>query len=165
MKVSTKFLVTILLVVAINSHASENTIAPSHGISYPEGWQDWATLAVSHRTDNNTLRVILGNPPAVKAARSGEINPWPDGAILGKIVWKDSELKDWKGAVAPGEFVQAEFMVKDSKKYAETHGWGWARWVGLEQKPFENGAQVCISCHTPVKNRDWVFTDPAVFPQ
>lgn len=43
-------------------------------------------------------------------------------------------------------------------------GWGWARWVGLEQKPFNDGMQSCVGCHTPVKSRDWVFTDPAPFP-
>lgn len=142
----------------------DNTSAPSHGINYPAGWQNWSSIAVSHRTDNNTLRVILGNDVAVKAARAGKTMPWPDGAILGKVVWKDTELDNWKAATAPGKFIHAEFMFKDSKKYAETYGWGWARWVGLEQKPFDKGAQVCTSCHTPVKERDWVFTDPASFP-
>ncbi len=138
--------------------------AASHGIAYPQGWQDWPVIAVSHRTDNHTLRVILGNAIAVKAARSGRTRPWPDGAVLGKVVWKDSTLPDWKAAIAPGKFVHAEFMFKDTKKYAATGGWGWARWVGAEQKPFDKGMQVCTSCHTPVKARDWVFTEPAALP-
>lgn len=146
------------------AHAG-NVPGPSHGIDYPAGWQDWKTIAVSHRRDNNTLRVILGNDVAVAAARSGETGPWPDGSILGKVVWKDRELADWKMATGPGEFVHAEFMFRDSEKYADTHGWGWARWVGLEQQPFEKGANVCISCHTPVKGRNWVFTDPAELPK
>ncbi|WP_027710396.1 cytochrome P460 family protein [Zooshikella ganghwensis] len=144
--------------------ASENTAEMSHGIEYPNGWQSWSTIAVSHRTDNNTLRVILGNEIAVKAARSGKVDPWPEGSILGKVVWKDTELGNWKSAIAPGNFVHAEFMFKDSNKYTKTYGWGWARWVGLEQEPFNKGAQVCTSCHSPVKERDWVFTDPAQFP-
>jgi len=139
--------------------------APSHGIAYPEGWQNWGVVAVSHRTDNNTLRVILGNDIALKAARSGQTNPWPDGAVLGKVVWKDAQLKDWPAATAPGQFVHAEFMFRDSARFADTYGWGWARWVGLEQKPFNKGAQICIGCHTPVKDRNWVFTDPAVLPK
>ena len=150
--------------MAMNGYAAETSPAPSHGISYPAGWQNWAVIAVSHRTDNKTSRVILGNDTAVKAARSGNTNPWPDGAVLGKVVWKDTQLTGWKAATVPGTFVHAEFMFKDSAKYSESHGWGWARWVGHEQKPFAKGMQVCISCHTPVRNRDWVFTDPAVFP-
>lgn len=145
--------------------AADQTPAPSHEITYPVGWQSWATIAVSHRTDNKTIRTILGNDVAVQAARTGKTNPWPDGAILGKVVWKDTQLEDWDDATVPGEFVHAEFMFKDSKKYAKDYGWGWARWQGLEQKPFNKGAQVCVSCHTPVEERDWVFTDPAVFPK
>lgn len=164
MKTTFKFLVIVFLGTSINSYASDKAIAPSHGVAYPHGWQNWATIAVSHRTDNNTLRVVLGNNIAVKAARSGNTRPWPDGAILGKVVWKDTQLKDWKTATAPGKFVHAEFMFKDTKKYTDSYGWGWARWVGLEQKPFDKGMQVCVTCHTPVKNRDWVFTDPASWP-
>ncbi len=158
-----KTLCTTLLLLA-GGVAVAGTPGPSHGIAYPEGWQNWATIAVSHRTDNNTLRTILGNDIAVKAAREGKTNPWPDGAILGKVVWKDAQHETWQAAQAPGKFVHAEFMFKDAAKYKNTHGWGWARWVGLEQTPFEKGAQVCISCHTPVKNNDWVFTHPASLP-
>ena len=156
------FLFSLLYVFSAN--ADSQLPLPSHDIAYPEGWQNWATIAVSHRTDNNTIRTILGNEIAIKAARAGKTNPWPDGSVIGKVVWKDNELEDWKAAIAPGKFVHAEFMFKDSRKYTQTYGWGWARWVGIEQKPFEKGPQVCISCHTPVKNRDWVFTDPAILP-
>jgi hypothetical protein len=149
----------------LSAYSGDKAIAPSHGIAYPTGWQNWATIAVSHRTDNSTLRVILGNDIAVKAARSGNTNPWPDGAVIGKIVWKDTQLSDWQAATVPGNFVHAEFMFKDTKKYIKSYGWGWARWVGLEQKPFEKGMNVCISCHTPVKDRDWVFTEPASLPE
>ena len=163
-----KYLVNFISVtIALASFAAlgaDSTPASSHGIAYPTGWQNWSTIAVSHRTDNSTIRTILGNDIAVKAARSGETNPWPNGAIIGKVVWKDTNLKDWQTATAPGKFVHAEFMFKDSNKYSETYNWGWARWVGLDQKPFQKGAQVCTTCHTPVKNRDWVFTDPASLP-
>lgn len=160
-----QFVFVLVAGIATGSAAADTPPVPSHGIAYPDGWQDWAVLAVSHRTDNKTLRVILGNKTAVAATRSGRTNPWPDGTVLGKVVWKDTRLKDWQAATVPGTFVHAEFMFKDAVKYAETYGWGWARWVGLEQKPFDRGMQVCISCHTPVKKRDWVFSDPAVFPR
>jgi hypothetical protein len=160
-----KYLLVLFAGVTFNTFAADKVIAPSHGVPYPDGWQNWATIAVSHRTDNNTIRVILGNDVAVKAARAGNTAPWPDGAILGKVVWKDTQLENWKTATVPGSFVHAEFMFRNDKKYSDTHGWGWARWVGLEQQPFEKGMQVCIACHTPVKDRNWVFTDPALLPE
>lgn len=164
MKAPITLLAVLFFAGMTEAYAADETPAPSHGVPYPEEWQNWATIAVSHRIDNNTLRVILGNDAAVKAARAGNTNPWPDGAILGKVVWKDAPLENWKAAVAPGEFVHAEFMFKDSTKYSDSYGWGWARWVALEQKPFDKGMKVCIECHTPVKGQDWVFTEPAALP-
>jgi cytochrome P460 len=164
MKLVLKLTYVILAITSFSAIGSNSAPDSSHGIPYPAGWQNWATIAVSHRIDNNTIRVILGNDAAIKAARSGKTNPWPDGTILGKVVWKDAELKAWKAATAPGKFVHAEFMFKDSKKYSTTYNWGWARWVGLDQEPFEKGEKVCTECHTPVKNRDWVFTEPASLP-
>lgn len=139
-----------------------------NGITLPAGYKDWRMISSSHRTDNNTLRVILGNDIAVAAARDGHIHPWPDGAILGKLVWKDETHKNWPTATIPGAFVHAEFMVKDSTKYAKTGGWGFARWLGTEQKPYGKDAafvQECFGCHTPVKDQDYVYTHPAVLPK
>ncbi len=145
-----------------------DAVKPSpNGIQLPSGYKDWSVISISHRTDNKTMRTILGNDIAVKAARAGHTNPWPDGSILGKMVWKQKAEDNWPTAIAPNKFVHAEFMFKDSAKYKATGGWGYARWKGLEQKPYgkdKNFAQECISCHTPVKENDWVFTTPAVMP-
>jgi len=143
-------------------------VAPApNGIMLPDNYQDWRVIASSSRIDNNTLRVILGNDIAIQAARAGNTNPWPDGTILGKMVWKNTTLKAWEKAVVPGEFVHAEFMFKDAKKWQDTGGWGFARWTGLDQKPYGKDAGIvneCFSCHTPVKNNDYVFTHPASIP-
>ena len=142
--------------------------AAPNGIEFPAGYQDWAVISSSHRIDNNTLRVIVGNDVAVGAARAGRTNPWPDGAVLGKLVWKQAAKDSWPQAIAPAGFVHAEFMFKDTGKYAANGtGWGWARWVGMDQTPYGDSAgfdQECIACHTPVKANDWVFTLPAQLP-
>ncbi|QYK00235.1 cytochrome P460 family protein [Shewanella psychrotolerans] len=164
MKTILLILLSAVSLFSSNGYTAGKTPLSSHGIDYPQGWQTWSSIAVSHRTDNNTVRAILGNDVAIKAARSGEHSPWPDGAILAKVVWKAGELAHWPKAIGPKDFVHAEFMFKDSVKYADTYGWGWARWVGAEQTPFEGGMQVCVSCHTPVKDNDWVFTEPGWFP-
>ena len=138
-----------------------------NGISIPADYKNWRVIALSHRSDNKTLRVILGNDIAVNAARAGTVIPWPDGSILAKIVWKDSNHEKWQSAVIPGKFVHAEFMIKDSKKYSSTGGWGFARWKGLEQKPYGDDANFvkeCFGCHTPVMDNDYVFTKPAEMP-
>lgn len=143
--------------------------ATANNIAFPADYADWNVISVSHRIDNKTMRLIVGNDVAIKAARNGNTLPWPDGAILGKIVWKEKTEADWPTAIAPNKFVHAEFMFKDSKKWSgNTTGWGWARWVGENAEPFGKDAlsaeQSCIACHTLVKGKDWVFTTPAKFP-
>jgi len=157
------------LAVAIAGAALAGEVPPPapNGIAFPQGYQDWRLIAVSHRTDNNSLRAILGNDAAIAAARAGETNPWPDGTIFAKLVFKDATNPNWQAATEPGRFVHAEFMVKDAKRFAATGGWGFARWLGKEQKPYgENAdfAQECFGCHTPVAERDYVFTTPVILP-
>ena len=128
-----------ILLIAIagsTAWAAKTEVAPApNGITLPEGYKDWRVIAVSHRTDNNTMRAIVGNDTAVEAARKGNTNPWPDGAILGKLVWKAETDANWAAATVPGKFVHAEFMIKQGKKYEATGGWGFARWLGEDQKP------------------------------
>jgi len=159
------FFAPLLITASFSLSAETKTPEPSNNIDYPIGWQNWASIAVSHRTDNKTLRLIIGNNIAVQAARSGKTNPWPEGSIIGKVVWKETPLDNWQSAIVPKQLVHTEFMFKNSKKYSKTHGWGWARWIGLEQKAFNKGTELCSSCHSAVKNRDWVFSDPAQFPK
>lgn len=146
--------------------AADAPPAPN-GIAFPGGYKDWRVIATSHRTDNNTLRAILGNDIAIKAAREGKTHPWPNGAILAKVAWKDATHEAWKTATVPGDFIQAEFMIKDTAQYAATGGWGFARWVGMDQKPYGKDTafvQECFGCHTPVKDNDYVFTHPVRMP-
>jgi len=164
-------LTAIALSVAIfgtNALAANSTVAPApNGITLPEGYKDWRVISVAHRTDNNTMRAIVGNDKAIEAARKGQTNPWPDGAILGKLVWKAEIDANWAAATVPGKFVHAEFMIKDAKKHEATGGWGFARWLGEDQKPYGKDAgfvQECFGCHTPVKGNDYVFTRPAKLP-
>lgn len=138
------------------------------GFAFPADYRDWRSVAVSSRVDNGTIRLITGNDIAIDAVRHKQTNPWPDGTILCKVVWKQRLDPAWKGAVIPGVFVQVEFMFRDKVKYASTEGWGWARWLGPELTPYGlkdgESTTTCISCHTPVKDNNWVFTHPAILP-
>lgn len=148
--------------------AAAQTVAPApNGITLPPDARDWRVIAVSHRSDNNTMRAIIGNDAAIAAARNGQTNPWPDGAILGKVVWSNEQHKNWPTATVPGNYRAQEFMIKDAKRFAKTGGWGYARWLGPDRKPYGKDAsfeQECFGCHTPVKANDYVFTRPVRIP-
>ncbi len=158
----------VAMMFGASAWSAKSVVAPApNDIVLPDGYKNWRVISSSHRTDNNTMRVVVGNDAAVEAARQGKTQPWPEGVILGKLVWKAEIHANWPTATVPGKFVHAEFMIKDSKKYAATGGWGFARWLGDEQKPYGKDAgfvQECFACHTPVKSNDYVFTHPAHLP-
>lgn len=132
-----------------------------NGIAYPRGYGNWELVSTTDRFDNHTFRAIFGNEIAVKAIKAGQIQPWPDGAVLAKVLWK--EQIDGKGVIMPGAFIHAEFMIKDAAMYKDTDGWGWARWVGPDLKPYGNSPAFvaeCTNCHAPMKDKDFVFTMP-----
>ena len=163
-----KSLIAAALFTGYSLSVAAADVAPApNGITLPGGYKDWRVISTSKRSDNNTLRVILGNDVAINAAREGKTKPWPNGTMLGKVAWKDATHEVWKTATVPGDFIQAEFMVKDASKYAATGGWGFARWVGMDQKPYGKDAsfvQECFGCHAPMKDNDWVFTHPVKLP-
>lgn len=155
--------------LALLAHTTAHSAPPAapNGIELPQGYKDWRVIASSHREDNKTLRVILGNDIAIEAARAGKTRPWPEGSILAKLVWKDGAHAAWPSATVPTDFVHAEFMVKDSARFADTGGWGFARWKGMDQVPHGQDAGFageCFACHLPVKDADYVFTHPARLP-
>ncbi len=142
--------------------AVQPTVAPApNGIAFPTDYRTWRVVSSSERFDNHTMRQILGNPIAIQAIADHRINPWPDGTIFAKVAWQ--QHPDANGVIHTGQFIQVEFMIRDSRKYAATKGWGWARWRGVDLKPYGSNAhfsQECISCHAPVAKNDFVFTGP-----
>lgn len=132
-----------------------------NGIAFIADYKTWEPVSSTERFDNNSFRLILANPVAAKAIRDKQNNPYPDGASLAKVVWQQKALPN--GILVPGDFMHVEFMIKNSKEYADTEGWGWARWKG--EKLIPHGAtplivNECINCHKPVRNTDFVFTKP-----
>ena len=133
----------------------------ANGIEFMPEYKNWKAISTTDRLDNQTLRVILGNDTATKAIAENRTNPWPNGTAFAKVAWAQRE--DGQGHVRSGAFVQVEFMIRDSTKYAPTRGWGWARWRGAGLTPYGRDATFtdeCIGCHTPVRNNDYVFTIP-----
>ncbi len=138
------------------------TVRPEfNGFPFDPAFESWKLISTTDRGDNNTFRFILGNETAVKAVRSDNLSPWPDGTRFAKIAWQQEPGPD--GLMHPGKFVQVELMLKDAKRYKDTEGWGWGRWRGLDLKPYGSDAQFvneCTGCHRPVRGNDYVYTLP-----
>ncbi|MBJ6727362.1 cytochrome P460 family protein [Geomesophilobacter sediminis] len=154
-----------VLLMSGSVFAADTPVAPN-GIALFKNYRSWQLIAPSYREDKQHIRVILGNPAAVRAMKN-KTRPMPDGAVLAKIAWTVKKHPQFPVATEPAEFAQVEFMVKDSVKYKATGGWGFARFVGPGLKPYGKNAdfvQECFGCHTPVKGNDYLFTDYAAVP-
>jgi cytochrome P460 len=137
-----------------------------------KGYEDWQTIAVSHNGDK--LATILGNPAMIEAYKAGipgNGKPFPDGARMAKIHWvvKKDEAQPGEPAV-PGALHDIDFMVKDSKKFSDSGGWGYAQFDydpasdtfkpgdAQSEPPQEHDAKCGFACHTIVAGKDYVFT-------
>lgn len=132
--------------------------APIFGVTIPSGYRQWEMVAPSHEAGSlDELRGILANPIAMKAYRAGTL-PFPDGSVLAKLAWKHVPSSEMEGAFVPGRATTVQIMVKDSKRYAETGGWGFGRFI--DAKPVDEAQhRTCFACHAAnVKKHDFVFT-------
>ena len=130
----------------------------------PAGYRDWKLISVAHeKGDLNDLRAILGNDVAITAYRQAAL-PFPDGTVIARLAWSyDSSEENDKAFGRPQSFVAGppkngvQFMVKDSKKYASTGGWGFGHFNDGTSAD-EAVLKTCFPCHEAVKARDFVFT-------
>jgi hypothetical protein len=162
---SLKLLAVVIMLAPTMSPAENAPVAPN-GIALYTNYRDWEVIAPSYREDKNSIRTILGNPVAVKAMKEN-VRPIPDGAVMAKVAWNTKKHPAFPVATVPDSFSQVEFMVKDSVKYKETGGWGFARFVGRDLKPYGKDSSFvkeCFGCHLPVKGNDYVFTSFAAVP-
>jgi Cytochrome P460 len=145
-----------------SGHPNE-VASPLFGIKIPPGYRDWKLISVAHEAgNNNDLRAILGNDTAIEAYRGGKL-PYPDGTIIARLAWtyvpseENNKVFGRAQSFVAGPPINVQFMVKDSKKYAATGGWGFAQFN--DGKPIDDALlKPCFPCHVPAKARDFVFT-------
>jgi hypothetical protein len=149
---------------------ADGEAAPIYGVKIPPGYRDWQLISVNHLAGGNVkqVRAQLGNDIAIRAFREGKL-PFPDGTVIAALHWNEVSSGEndkvlsigFPGAglqsFVAGAALNVQFMVKDSKKYAATGGWGFADFTN--GKPGDEALhKTCFACHEPAKDRDFVFT-------
>ena len=161
--------VVVVIAIAIPASVSgqnDGHAVPIFGIRIYPDYRDWRLVSVAHEEGKlNDIRAILGNDLAIKAYREGKL-PFPDGTVIARIAWSyvpsDENNKvfgraqSFVAGAPPVWYLQ--FMVKDSKKYAATGGWGYAQFDKDGKPAGEAPLKTCFPCHEPIKARDFVFT-------
>jgi hypothetical protein len=171
-------IITVVLAVLVGGRAmsaqDKYTLKVPNGLAFSEfkGYEDWQTVAVSQ--NGKLIEVILGNPTMINAFRAGvtgDNKPFPDGARMAKIHWNAKKNEAEPGQpLVPGTLHDIDFMLKDSKRFSDSGGWGYAEFeydsasdtfrpgTQADQPPQANDAKCGFACHTIVANKDYVFT-------
>jgi len=143
------------------------------GLAFSEfkGYESWQVVSISQ--DGPLVAAILANPVMIDAYLAGipgNGKPFPDGARMAKIHWTPKKLETFPAATVPGDQHDVDFMVKDSKRFADSGGWGYAVFeydaasdtftpgTQASTPPQGHDAKCGFACHTIVKARDYVFT-------
>lgn len=132
--------------------------SPIFGVTIPPGYRNWELVAPSQETGSlDELRAVVGNALSMSAYRGGAL-PFPDGAILVKLAYKRVQSSEFPAAYVPGSPTTVQVMVKDSKRYASTGGWGFGRFInGVPVDEAQH--RTCFACHAAhVQDHDFVFT-------
>jgi len=171
------------IAVAVAQSSSSGTSSDKYSVKVPgglafaefRGYESWQVISIS---ENHGLKAaIVGNPATIKAYQEGipgNGKAFPEGAKVAKIHWipKTNEAEPGQPSV-PGAQHDVDFMVKDSKRFSESGGWGYAYFVydastgtfspatTADKPPQGNDAKCGLGCHTVAKNRDYVFTEYA----
>ena len=144
---------------------NKDTIKIPDGLALSEfkGYEKWQVIAVSQ--GGNIIDVIVGNPAMIAAYESGlpaEGKKFPDGVKMVKIHWNSQKSPDGFPALVPDTLHDLDTMVKDSKRFASTGGWGYGQFnydtASNSFSPLGTGPGCGFACHTKVSAKDYVFT-------
>jgi len=162
----TRLLVQSMLIVAFAAVGTLLAAQTGDGLRIPEGFKQWYLVHSTLITKENNkfglfpgVHLIYVNATGLDRLKRGGSTPYPDGTMFTDDVREFSAVDD--GSYLEGTARKAiTLMVKDSKKYASTGGWGFKAWAGGDStKPIAaDPVTQCFSCHTPQKAQDFTFS-------
>jgi hypothetical protein len=142
------------------------TVQVPNGLAFSEfrGYEDWQAVSVSQTED--AFALILANPVMIETYRAGipeNGKPFPDGSKMAKIHWKPKKSAEAPApTTVPDTLHDVDFMVRDSKRFADSGNWGYAQFnydaASGNFTPEGADATCGAACHTIVAAKDYVFT-------
>jgi hypothetical protein len=176
------FLVLFLsvLVALALAAADKYTVKVPDGLAFSEfrGYEAWQAVGPSQTDAQNVIRLILANPVMIDAYKEGVPSngkPFPEGSKIAKIEWRPKKLTapPFSASIpdtVPGDLTEVEFIEKDSKRFSDTHGWGYAMFdydaasgtftpaTSASKPPQGHDAKCGAACHTLAASKDYIFT-------
>jgi hypothetical protein len=156
------------------------TLKVPGGLAFSEfkGYEDWQAVGPSQTDAANVIRLIVANPVMIDAYREGvpgNGKAFPEGSKIAKIVWTPKKLTSPPFSAStpdtvPGDLTEVELIEKDSKRFSDTHGWGYAVFdydassskfapaTSASKSPQGHDAKCGAACHILAASKDYIFT-------
>jgi hypothetical protein len=169
-----------LVGIGLAAQQNKDTVKVPNGLALSEfkGYEDWQSVGPSLTDAQKVIRLILANPVMIKAYREGvpgNGKPFPEGSKIAKIEWEPKKITSAPFSAStpdtvPGPLKELEFIEKDSKRFPDTHGWGYAAFnydpatdqlspaTLADRPPQGNDARCGATCHTIAATKDYIFT-------
>ena len=150
------------------------------GLAFSEirGYEQWQVVGPSLTEAANVIRAIVANPVMIKAYQEGvpgNGKPFPDGSKIVKLEWRPKKITDPPFSastpdIVAGDLAQVEFIVKDSKRFSDTRGWGYGMFdydaasgtfapaTKASKPPVNNDAKCGAACHELAASKNYIFT-------
>jgi hypothetical protein len=169
-----------LVGIGLAAQQNKDTVKVPGGLALSEfkGYEDWQSVGPSKTDAAKVIRLIVANPVMIKAYREGvpgNGKPFPEGSKIAKIEWEPRQITDAPFSAStpdtvPGTLKALEFIEKDSKRFPDTHGWGYAVFeydaatdqlapgTSADQPPQGHDARCGAACHTIAAAKDFIFS-------
>jgi hypothetical protein len=122
----------------------------------------WKLVTVRYRADSKEIRMVYANNLAWAGLK--KLKPsYQDGAAFGKVAFLTESDPVFISSLMPSGVKRFQVMVKNSKKYGRTDGWGYALFTsegGLFKEDMKSKVFACVACHRVVPERDFIFSRP-----
>ena len=168
-------------VVAAQDKQDKYTLKVPGGLAFSEfkGYEDWQAVGPTLTDSQNVIRLILANPTMIEAYKQGvpgNGKPFPDGSKIAKIEWRLKKITDPPFSAnnpdtVAGDLFEVEFIEKDSKRFSDSNGWGYAMFdydaasgtftpaTAASKPPQGHDAKCGAACHTLAAAKDYIFTN------
>ena len=157
---SMKFALAVLILTVSGSALARQHSGSDGVVAYPDGYRSWThvksgVIGPAHKNfaSSGGFQHVYANAEGMAGYRT---RVFPEGSI---VAFDWLEMREEAGAFSEGPRRQVDVMVKDSKRFASTGGWGFQRFVkDTRERAAAPTPEQCFACHNSLKKDGLVLS-------
>jgi hypothetical protein len=155
--------VAVLFCAGMAASAATQEPGSYPAVPYPTGYREWTHVKSNFIGPKHPMYQEIGGYQHIYANKEGmdgyRTGRFPEGSILVYDFLQSQETES--GSIIEGARRFTSVMVKDTKRYAATGGWGYEEFRGdssTDRMIAAEASSKCLACHMNRKDNDYVFS-------